>query len=347
MPVAYNSPDYDNRPYRAYVFTIYQGNTPGIPDPYSQFGSCAVLLSDPPTIGLDEGIKWILYQLERCPTTARLHLQGVVVFTSPVRRGGAQARLRRPTAHVQRMRGSIDENIVYCSKLDTRVQPPVEYGDRPIGAGSRTDMVDFVDLVRESDTLHDLAVASPVQYLRHWRGAAALRAALFPPTERPTVSVYVLYGSTGTGKSRAVYRCFPDAYWWTEPTNGSAYAFRYDAQRVVCLDEFDGWLSFSFLLRLLDRYPLWVNTQGDSAPWCATTIIITFMYPVEHWYDRTKYNLAALRRRITCVYNFNEMVGNELFTIPGAVAPSPEMLRTDSDSNPSASSYLSFFPFAQ
>lgn len=86
------------------------------------------------------------------------------------------------------------------------------------------------------------------------------------------VSVYVLWGKPGTGKTRIVFDTFPSLWIASDPTlqwfNG------YNGEDVVLLDDYRGEASDSFLLRLLDRYPMLVPTKGGFVPWVPTTIII-------------------------------------------------------------------------
>ena len=63
--------------------------------------------------------------------------------------------------------------------------------------------------------------------------------------------------------------------------------------------------TFSELLRLLDRYPMQVETKGGSVAFNSPLIIITApQSPMDMWSGRTQEDLQQLLRRITEVRFF-------------------------------------------
>ena len=78
----------------------------------------------------------------------------------------------------------------------------------------------------------------------------------------------------------------------------------YDAHRFVIFDDFrDSQCEFSFLLRLLDRYPLRVEIKGGTRQWKPHTIVITSPMPPEETYQTMQQNdrydkIQQLIRRI-------------------------------------------------
>lgn len=66
------------------------------------------------------------------------------------------------------------------------------------------------------------------------------------------------------------------------------------------VDEFYGWISLDLLLRILDRYPLTVETKGGHRTFRAKTVVITSNKPFEKWYPNVRDAgvLAALKRRM-------------------------------------------------
>ena len=110
--------------------------------------------------------------------------------------------------------------------------------------------------------------------------------------------VYVLVGEPGTGKSKWALDNFPNAYWKQRGNWWDGY--HHDE---VVLDDFYGWLPFDTLLRLLDRYPLLVETKGGQASFIAKTIVITSNALPREWYQNVR-NYSALARRIDVVMKF-------------------------------------------
>lgn len=70
------------------------------------------------------------------------------------------------------------------------------------------------------------------------------------------------------------------------------------------LDDYRGCLPRQLLLRLLDRYPLVVETKGGHVTWAPDCIWITSNYDTAHWYKALSY--APIDRRIDVKVNFDE-----------------------------------------
>ena len=109
--------------------------------------------------------------------------------------------------------------------------------------------------------------------------------------------VSVLWGRTGTGKSRtaweqatfAAYPKDPRTKWWDG----------YTGQDHVVIDEFRGDIDIAHLLRWFDRYPVLVETKGGTVPLRATVIWVTSNLSPRAWYptlDEETYQ--ALERRL-------------------------------------------------
>lgn len=69
---------------------------------------------------------WVLGQLEKCPTTERIHIQGMAYSKNPM----AWACLKGKSTW-KRQCISPEASIVYCSKSKTQLQGPWEFGTRP------------------------------------------------------------------------------------------------------------------------------------------------------------------------------------------------------------------------
>lgn len=181
-----------------------------------------------------------------------------------------------------------------------------EYGmlHRP---GKRTDLDTLVDQITvEKLSRKRLAEENPQAFLKYPRGVDALYEAIETPRSADTGKVVKVYwGSTGTGKTRTAFEAYPDAYLWG-PEMGKWFN-GYDGHDVVIMDEFRGQLPLGFLNRLLDRYPMRVETKGGFRQMLASTIIITSPSPPHLWYtDTDQYDRTAqLFRRLSEVREFS------------------------------------------
>ena len=106
------------------------------------------------------------------------------------------------------------------------------------------------------------------------------------------MKVIVLYGPTGTGKSKWVLDNYNKAYWKQK----SIWWDNYNQQEAVVLDEYYGWLPYDFLLRLCDRYPLLCEIKGGQLQFTSKTIIFTTNLRPDKWYKDGCYFDAFIRR---------------------------------------------------
>lgn len=173
------------------------------------------------------------------------------------------------------------------------------------GQGTRSDIHALaafaIGKMRHSEVIRQ----DPGTYAKYSRGIEKIMFHTQPPrTEPPVVSMY--YGRTGTGKTRKVfadeiglYRKAPDTVWFDG----------YYGEPCLLLDDFAGAaskMSLSYLLQLLDRYPISTQVKGGFVNLVATRIIITTNIHPRLWYDYTnrEEHYQALKRRIHNVLYF-------------------------------------------
>lgn len=164
----------------------------------------------------------------------------------------------------------------------------------------RTDIEGAVSMLRAGKRLAEILDEHPVVFVKYHRGlqmAASLLTASRDPNIAPTIQIY--WGLSGTGKTRKAVSENPSAYILTKPNGNNTIWFDgYDGQDTVILDEFYGWIQYDLLLRMLDRYPLRVQTKGGTVEFAATKFVITSNKPWREWYPNITCH-AALERRIT------------------------------------------------
>lgn len=241
---------------------------------------------------LGKNSKYLIFGYEEAPTTGTRHLQGYVAFQNPRSADAVKADLGgRP--HLERAKGNAQQNKTYCSK-DKNFE---EFGELP-KQGERTDWAQAVEQIQSGMDIADVVVEQP-QLLPGIRSLERFKNLLLKPKHRD-VHVVVLYGDAGTGKSRWAYEQYPDLYskprgdWWDG----------YTGQETILLDDYYGYLPYSELLRVLDRYPYNAAVKGGFvwAQW--NTVIITSNKKPEEWYSHGL--TPALRRRLNiCFYMKN------------------------------------------
>jgi len=206
-------------------------------------------------------------------------------------------------AHIESMKGQPADSLAYCTKED---KDAYQYGTMP-QPGKRNDLHTAIELLKEGHSVTDLirTAETPVvaTFVRYPKGLTTVSQVLRQDQSRVPPYVLWLHGSTGTGKTRSAHElagrlgCGDDI--WI--SNASLQWFDgYNGQRCVLFDDYrTNHATFSFILRLLDRYKLDVPYKGGFVNFQPYLIIITApKSPRNLWNLRTEEDLAQLERRV-------------------------------------------------
>jgi hypothetical protein len=193
--------------------------------------------------------------------------------------------------------------IRYCKKTESKSGPFVSFGEDPQGQGHRSDLDQLQESIDSCSPMLRTARISFGSFVRYHRGLYAYAALVNSQPRDFKSHVSVLYGTPGTGKSRkAMELGGPDAFWLPPSTQQHVCWWDgYDGQECVVIDDFYGWIRWSELLQLFDRYPCRVRTQSGSVNFVAKRIILTSNRHPGQWYHHANYEEEALRRRIDYV----------------------------------------------
>lgn len=263
------------------------------------------------TLWRDGIAKYICYQGERAPSSDTPHLQGYIVLANARTFNGTRELLGN-RFHLESARGSLDSNVTYCSKPESRDDRCgfafIEHGDRSevegtgSGSGTRTDLANIAKRLRDGDAESAIAEDHPASYIMYTRGIRSLAQQYVCKRSDKSI-VYWYWGPTGTGKTRAACEESPDAYW-----KSSAHQWwdGYDGISDVIIDDYRAsFCQFNELLRLLDRYPYQVQYKGGCIQLSAKRIFITTpKAPKDTWESRTEEDVAQLVRRIDVIKHF-------------------------------------------
>jgi len=278
----------------------------------------------------NEYCEYLCFQPER-GESGTPHLQGYFSLTTVRTFGGCKQCFQRINdtfrrVHLEVTRGTKDQAREYCRKPESRDDDAgfgfIEIGDFALvpeqrGQGSRNDIHAATKVITEGGTLFDVASGHADTFVKFHKGLTALQSIL---QARPRVRqqggvfeaprVFWFYGSTGSGKSHAVYEEVGDeALFIKMPSNH--WFDGYFGQDVALFDDFRAnWFTYGFLLRVLDKYPLSVEIKGGSVQWSPKTIYITAPNRPEVLYaniaNRADGSIQQLLRRITEVKLFGE-----------------------------------------
>ncbi|QNS17422.1 replication-associated protein [Sonfela circovirus 2] len=224
------------------------------------------------------------------------HLQGFVNLVKKARLSTLKKKL--PRAHFEKAKGTDADNKKYCSKEGKVL---IELGE-PCKSGQRSDLQSAVDVLLKERSLGAVAAAAPEVYVKYYRGLAQLLTDHPDVTSRRSwkTEVSVFVGPPGTGKSRECLKLAPDGYW---KPRGKWWC-GYNRQEDVIMDDFYGWLPYDDLLRVMDRYPLKVETKGGTRDFLAKRLFITSNRFPHEWYN-PEIVTDALYRRINVLKVFD------------------------------------------
>lgn len=250
------------------------------------FRAAALTLWEQPQ-ELPDGMDYLAYAEETCPTTGKIHYQAFAYATRAKRLSGWKKVFKG--AHIEEMRGTFRENEKYCSKQGVLV----EFGQKPMENGKRRTLHDLCEEVREgasqSKPLSQIVseTENKATFVQFHSGIKTLYAMEVTERLRKTPrsmapEVIYIHGKPGCGKTRYVfdhdenvYSCPPDdGYKWKDGYSGQESVL-YDnvtAKNITCPARF---------LMEIDRYFIQVATKGGFIGWRPRRIYITSVTPPE------------------------------------------------------------------
>lgn len=246
-----------------------------------------------PPVSAPDGVRYLCAQRE-IGESGNNHWQGYVEFTGAVSMAGAKKRLRTNRVHIEARLGTQEEAVNYTRKDGGTDW--FELGVLTINqSGKRNDL----DLIRERlDGGTSMAtIASEhfgpwCRYRAAFQSYATLRQSI--REEKPKTSYY--FGPPGSGKTAAAFASVDarSVYFTSFVRGQNAWMDGYDplVHTTVIIDDFNSSVQYGVLLRILDRYPLWLPVKGGSVNFVAKNIVITsnlrpeMQYPSVYDVDR-------------------------------------------------------------
>lgn len=233
------------------------------------------------------GIQFLAYGLETCPTSGELHHQAFLYFYNP--RADTKNNRNKignfwgPThCFAKGMDGSFQQNDAYCKKESELTK----LGDEP-KQGSRGDIKENIKLLSSGETsLEDLMFLDPVNYNQYKNTYKDVVNCLMKTKFRTEMTKGIWYwGKTGTGKSHTAFENYHPKTHFIKDLNVQWWD-NYEQQDTVIINEFRGEIKFSEMLDLVDKWPKNVPVRNSpSVPFTSKLVIVTSSKPPEEIYS--------------------------------------------------------------
>jgi len=244
-----------------------------------------------------KSIQYLVYGKE-VGETGTPHLQGFVSFHKRTTLNGIKSVLI-PRGHLEAARGTPLQASEYCKKDGDYT----EFGRCPRGRGNRSDLEQLVIRITEGATRQEIANEFPGQYIRY-RNAIQAHISDQLGERNWESDVRVLWGRTGTGKTRKVFDNHERNTIYIHP--GDSWFNGYEGQEVALFDDFNGSeFKLAYFLKILDRYPMKVPIKGGFVQWLPKIIYITSNKDPADWYrNALPEHRDAMFRRIKTIEYF-------------------------------------------
>ena len=247
-------------------------------------------------------------QLEKCPTTGKLHYHIIVEHSSPIK---FETMLNKfPSSDIQPVRKK-EAALMYVGKDETAypAHDPVRFSKGKFTFATtawQRAKLKFDDLhqaVIGGNTVDDLILKHPeaawhINKLREVE-QTMLKRKWLNTTRDLTVSY--ISGVSGAGKTHSVYEKhgFADTYVVDDYENPFD---NYNGEKVVVFDEFHSDIEFGYLLKLLDKWPVALSARYKHKFAAFTEVYILSNERFENQYPEIQRekpaSWEALKRRI-------------------------------------------------
>lgn len=267
-------------------------------------------------------VAYFIFQKEICSTSLRPHWQCYIEFYDAQYVTFVKDKIFADnTVHVEIRLRPREDCRQYCKKKETRAEGspqevgPFEFGVwREVGGtNTKNKLAVLQEAIADGREVHELVHDDPSTVLRYRSNLEWYRTQiqqLDAMKKSRVMNVRVFYGLTGSGKTHlatneATYYCNGDrslVYILSGGSQGKVWFDGYRFGKVLVIDDFDSWIPWTLLLRLLDKYPLRLEVKGGTIWAKYEEVWITSNKAPHEWTNMgervDKRHMDALMRRI-------------------------------------------------
>lgn len=262
---------------------------------------------------LEEPIPGVHYMVWQYEEKSHRHIQGYAYWKNQRTMSAAKKSIFQwcgVQAHLEKAMGTPLENKTYCTKEESRIAGPYEFGDMPT-QGERTDIQTLWDTIKKNDGMftdeqyeeQTQAIASYGRRLKEMyneRGLGKQKELL------RDLKVTVFYGDPGTGKSCKAIMDNPGMDYYKASYVRDKEFSTYNGEKLVIFDEFKGQIPIDRMKELLDKLAVNVMVMYKGAvPFKPSKIYVISNYAMSDWWETISHvDQLALSRRVDEIYKF-------------------------------------------
>jgi len=230
------------------------------------------------------------------------HWQGYVEFKHAQTKTACKKMLGQ-TTNFRIANGTLAQNEEYCGKAAELIKHGA-----PKDQGARNDIKKLVEMAQSGCRDIDIINEVPETYLKYHKGVEKVRLASIEieAQKKRNVSLYVITGVTGIGKTTSIMNQRPGIYSVKDSNGGNCWWCSYKGQRIILFDEFAGQVPCRQMLKICDGWPLELETKGGTGWALWDEVWIVSNRRVNHLWENEKVEVVnAFVRRITEAAEFH------------------------------------------
>lgn len=240
------------------------------------------------------------------------HLQGRVTFKRTYRLK-ALKKLSGDQFHWEPTK--CEQDCLYQKKMDGDVIFDVDNRKQ----GSRSDLLEVRQRIVEGTKVDDIVIENPVMFHQYGRTLQKIEDVAMRKRYRTEMTEGVwIFGYTGGGKSHEAFEGYsPETHYVYNKDGG--WWDGYAQQPIVVINEFRGDIPYSFLLELVDKWPVSVRRRcREPIPFLSKKVIVTSSMPPHEVYHNLneRDSLAQLYRRFKLFFKKDAQAPLEAYEPP-------------------------------